>query len=106
MENSQVTEKIRSKKQQASLQIFCRSLADELNDAGITQKVLMAYFNIDHSEESIKSIFREIGRIKFGKDSTSKLSTKECTSVFDELNRITSALGISVPWPSLDPLNY
>ena len=99
-------EKIRSKKQQASLQIYCRKLANTLNEAGISQKVLLEAFEIDNSEESIKSLFREIGRKKYGKTSTAKLTTKECTDVYEEVNRGTSLKGVHEPWPSEEELRY
>lgn len=95
-----IPEKQRSKKQQAGIQLYARQLADKLNEAGVPYKVLLANLEIDHSEESIKSIFREIGRVKYGKSSTSKLTTKECMGCYEEINRITSGLGLHIPWPS------
>lgn len=92
--------KKRSSKQQASIQIYSRNIASLLNDAGIPYKVLIANLSIDHTEESIKNIFREIGRAKFGKSSTSYLTTKECIECYEEFNRILSQFGIHEPWPS------
>lgn len=92
--------KTRTTKQQAGIQIFSRNIATMLNDAGIPYKVLIANIRIDHTEESIKNILREIGRVKFGKDSTAKWTTKECQEIYEDFNRITSEFGVHEPWPS------
>ena len=99
-------EKIRSKKQRASLQIYCRNLANTLNEAGISQRLLLEAFEIDNSEESIKNLFRQIGKQKYGKDSTAKLTTKEVIDIYDEVNRATSLLGVHQAWPSEEELYY
>lgn len=99
-------EQQRTKKQQASLQIFCRNLADQLNEAGISQKVLLENFEIDNSEESIKNLFRQIGLQKYKKKSTADLTTKECQLVYEEVNRGTSLKGVHEPWPSEEEVRY
>jgi hypothetical protein len=49
----------------------------ECNNSGIDMKVLVSNLRVDTTPESIKSIFREIGRLKYGKVSTADLTTKE-----------------------------
>ncbi len=93
-------EKIRTPKQNNALHEFCIQLAAELNDHGIGQKIFLQYFEIDNSMESIKNVFREIGRLKYGKKSTADLTTKELQDIYEEINRQTSKLGIHVPFPS------
>lgn len=100
------TEKQRSRKQQACIQIYARNLADKLNEAGISQQLLLSHFDIDWSEESLKAIFRQIGKQKYGKNSTADLSTIQCNEIYDEMNRRTSLEGVSEPWPSEEEIRY
>ncbi len=97
-------EKTRTPKQSNALHLFCQQLADELNAHGITQKMFLQYFEIDNSMESIKNVFREIGRLKYGKKSTKDLSRQEVNWIWEEINRQTSKLGISVEFPSEEGL--
>lgn len=99
-------EKRRTTKQNNALHLFCELLADKLNEAGISQRALLEAFEIDHSSESIKNIFRQIGKQKYSKDSTSKLTTKECIDIYDEINRQSSILGIHQPWPTEEEVYY
>jgi len=94
--------KQRTNAQNRSLHLYCSQLAEELNEAGITQRVFLQYLEVDNSAESVKSVFRALGKAKYGKESTSKLTTKECTDIYDEINRNSSRLGIHVAWPNRD----
>lgn len=103
---SKFEDKMRTIKQNKALHLYCGQLAEKLNEAGINQKLLMQGFEIDNSAESIKNIFREIGRVKYLKDSTAKFTTKEMMDVFDEVNRVVSLKGISLNWPTDEELYY
>lgn len=93
----------RTPSQNASLHLFCEQLAEAMNEAGISQRIFLKELEVDNSMESVKSVFRELGKVKYGKDSTAKLTTKEMTDIYEELNRHTaSRLGIHVPWPSIE----
>lgn len=86
--------------QNNSLHLYCQMLAEALNEAGIGQAMFLQDFEIDNSMESIKNVFREIGRLKYNKESTAKLTTKEVTEIYDEINRQVSKRGIYIPFPS------
>ena len=99
-------EKKRTIQQNRSLHLYCQQLSNKLNEAGISQRVLLEGLEIDNSEESIKDIFRSLGRAKYKKDSTAKLTTKEMSDCYEELNRHIAKLGIHIPWPSQEEILY
>lgn len=97
-------ERVRTIKQNNALHKYCQDLADLLNESGVNQGLFLQEFEVDNSMESIKNIFREIGRIKYGKNSTAKLTTKEITEIYDEINRQTAKFGLHLPFPSIEDL--
>jgi len=96
----------RTDRQNKSLHLYCEQLSQTLNDAGITQKMVLQAIDIDWSADSIKSLFRSLGRAKYGIKSTAELTTKQLTDIYDELNRIVSKFGVHVPFPSVDEQYY
>ena len=90
----------RTDRQNKSLHLYCEQLSQTLNDAGITQKMVLQAIDIDWSADSIKSLFRSLGRAKYGIKSTSELTTKQLTDIYDELNRIVAKFGVHIPFPS------
>lgn len=93
-------EKIRTVQQNKSLHVYCEELATELNNAGITMQALIEELHIDHTKESVKSIWRAIAKAKYGKESTTELTTKEIDEVYNEMNRMIAAKGIHIAWPA------
>lgn len=67
----------RTTRQNRSLHKWFEEVSRECNNSGIDMKVLVSNLRVDTTPESIKSIFREIGRLKYGKVSTADLTTKE-----------------------------
>ena len=102
--NTSPEKKQRTLRQNDALHKYCRQLSDALVEAGISQRMFLEGLEHDTSPEFIKSVFRAIGKSKYGKTSTSILSTKECSNVYEELNRQSASKGISIPWPSEDEL--
>ena len=94
----------RTIKQNKSLHLFCRELARELNEHGITQAIFLRGLEIDNSDESVKEVFRKIAEAKYLEHKTSKLSTKELIDVWEEINRHIASFGIHIPWPSKEQL--
>ena len=99
-------EKKRTIQQNRAMHKYCEQLSKELNDAGISQKLLLEGLEIDNSADSIKSLFRSLGEAKYHKDSTAKFTTKEMSDIYEELNRHLAHLGVHVPWPSQEELSY
>lgn len=81
-------------------------LANELNDAGLTiQKVLKPSADIDWTPEMIKYIlWKPFQEAMYQKKSTTELTTKEVSQVYETLNRhLGTKLGVHVPFPSNEP---
>ena len=96
-------EQQRTSQQNKSLHLYCEMLYEELGLAGITQKkFLQAMDEVNNSPQSIKAVFREYGRVKYGKNSTADLTTKEMSDIYEEFNRNLAKIGIHVPWPSVE----
>ena len=94
-------EKQRTELQNNSLHKYCELLSEALFEAGITQKKFLEAMNeIHNSPESIKAVFRQYGKEKYGKKSTAGLTTKEISDIYEEFNLNLSKIGIHIPWPS------
>ena len=99
-------EELLTRKQQNSLHIYLRQVAQALNDAGYSiQEVLKNFtFELEWSETSVKEILWRIAQKKMlGKESTTKLSKqKEIDLVYEVMNRfLGEKLHIeSIPFPS------
>lgn len=96
------TERKRTLKQNKSIHKFFEEASVELNNADISLKVLLETLEVEHTAESVKSIFRAIGRAKFGKVSTADLTTKELNETFEELARLFAKNGIHILFPSVE----
>jgi hypothetical protein len=93
-------ERTRTNKQNRALHKFFEESAVELNNAGISQKVLLEYLEVEHTAHSVKALFRAIGRAKFGKTSTADLTTVEVQECFEEIVRLFAQHGIVMNFPS------
>ena len=88
--------------QNKSLHKYFSILAEDLNDSGQDMRmVLKPEIEIPWTKDSIKELlFKPIAEAMFGKSSTTDLTTKEISEVYEVLNRHTSQkLGVSVTWP-------
>lgn len=105
-------ENTRTNPQNAAMHKFFTLLADALNDAGLDQRDVMAKMKegleIPWSRDTVKeNLWKPIQNAMLGKDSTTKLTTKEVTDIYEILNRFTaSRLGVSIPFPNKDELIY
>lgn len=94
------TESVRTKQQNKALHKYCQEVADELNSSGIDMKVLVKDLQVSHTKESVKEIWRAIAKAKYNKSSTTEMTTKQVTDVFDEVNRMLANVGVHVAFPS------
>lgn len=92
----------RTKKQNRAVHKFFQEASDELNGAGISQKLLIEDLEVEHTPQSVKSLFRAIGKAKFGKVSTADLTTRELQETFEEVTRLFARFGISMTFPSYE----
>jgi hypothetical protein len=94
---------IRTDQQRKALEVFCRELAEALNDAGLDmKKTLKPDIDIPWSQESVKDyLWRPIQEAMTGKHSSTDLDTVQPSAISDVLNRhLSEKFGIYVPWPS------
>jgi uncharacterized protein YoxC len=94
----------RTETQNNSLHRFCRELANDLNEKGLTVQFVISHsMDIDWSMQSVKDLlWRTAQKGHLGKVSSTELNTKEVSPIYEEVNRIVTQFGVSIPWPSLD----
>lgn len=100
MNYEQRPEKIRTMRQNNSLHLWCEEVARELNDRGIDMRVLVKNLQVTHTKDSVKGIWKAIGEAKYGKKSTTELTSKEIDEIYDEFNRLLSEFDINISFPS------
>jgi len=97
--------KQRTLTQNGALHRYCELMAIKMNDAGVTQRELVGSFKngfeLPVSKHMIKSIFREVGKAMYEKQSTSDLETKEISEVHRVVDqRFSEVTGVGCEWPS------
>ena len=95
--------------QNASLHLYFRLLAEELNNAGLDmKKTLKQDADIPWSDDRIKEfLWKPIQYAQLGKKSTTELTTSEVDKVYETLNRhLGEKLGIFVKFPTNEPDLY
>lgn len=88
--------------QNAALHLFCKQLADALNDAGQDQrKVLKPSVDIPWTQDAVKQmLWKPIQEAVTGLESTTKPESNQYSHIYEVLNRhLTMKLGVHVPWP-------
>lgn len=99
--------KQRTESQNKALHLYFTQLAEMLNDAGLDmRKVLRPSISIPWSGETIKEyLWKPVMEFQLQKSSTTEMTTKEITEVYDTINRhIGETFGITVEFPSVETL--
>jgi hypothetical protein len=96
----------RSKKQDSSMHVYCRQVAQCLNDMGITcNKFFNEGYEMKFSEDIIKrDIWKVVQLAMTGKESTKDLDKKEVSEVYEVVNKKLSEHGAHIAWPSNDSM--
>ena len=100
-------EKQRTTTQNKSLHLYFEHLANSLNEAGLDiQKTLRHDAQIPWSASTVKElIFRQIMTAQFGKKSTTELTTREVSEVFNTITRhLGEKFGLFVDFPSVESM--
>lgn len=100
MEIEEKLQKQRTIQQNNAMHKYFQEVADELNQSGIEPAIFLENFEISHTPESVKDIFRQIGNQKFGKDSTAKFNTNEINQILQEMDRQLAKFGLIINFPS------
>jgi len=95
------TGKQRSNQQRKALQVYCRQVAEVLNDAGITFRMFFKPgFEVPWSMDIVKDeVWKPVQRALFNKESTTEPLTSEYQQIFEPINIKLSEFGVFVPWP-------
>lgn len=108
-EGEEPPKKKRTTTQNAAMHKYFNMLANALNDAGYDMKAVMHEgTDIPWGEWNVKEmLWKTVQKAMFGHESTTELSTDECSKVYDVVNRkIATTTGVSVPWPSKEELMH
>ena len=100
------TKSQRSLAQNRSLHAYCEDIAREATNAGIEVQAFVKNTGASITPALVKEIWRAIGKVKFGKEHTSELTTKEFTEVYEEVNKHISQWGLEVSFPSWADITY
>jgi len=95
--------KTRTSSQNNAIHLYFSLLSDAFNEAGIDAKLILAEeVDVPVTAELIKeTLWRPIQKAQTDKDSSTKLSTKEVSEIYETVNRYTAEkFGISVPFPT------
>lgn len=95
----------RTQQQNKAIHKYCANLAQALNLAGLDMKqVLKPHIEIPWSPATVKDfLWRPIQRIQFQKESTTELTTKEVSDVWETVNRhLSERFNMTVPFPSIE----
>jgi hypothetical protein len=96
-------DKKRTLTQNNSIHKFCELLSEELDNAGLDiKRTLKEEFEIPWSPERVKELlWKPLQEAMLDKTSTTQLTTKEVSKVYEVLNRwLGTKHGLHVPWPS------
>ena len=97
------TSKQRTLKQNHSIHALYEDIAKQLNEQGYDmKKTLKQSVEIPWTKEMVKEhLWRPIQKIQLGKESTTKLTTKEVNEVYETLARhLAQRIGIVIEMPS------
>jgi len=90
----------RTNLQNSSIHSWFTEVSRELNNSGIDFKVLVSSLRVEATPELVKSVFRQIGEVKFSKKSTAELTTKELQECWEEMNKLLASVGVHCPFHS------
>ena len=100
-------EKQRTVRQNNSIHLYCKLLAEELNNSGLDMRVVLKpEIAIPWTQKTIKQfLWRSIQIALLQKQSTTELSTAEVSQVYDVLNKhLGEKFGVHVDFPSQESL--
>lgn len=100
-----MSERQRTILQNRSLHKYFKLMSDEMNNHGITQRLLFdAFKEMDTTEHSVKQAFQRVSMALYGTDETHKLTTKQMMKVYDTFDLyISQTHGVHIEWPCDEP---
>lgn len=103
--------KKRTNQQNKSLHLYCKIVADELNNLGQTWNMAGWFgksYEVPFSYLIVKeNQWKPIQLALFGDESTTQLTTDKINKIVDVLNKhYSDRFGFSVQWPAVEDANF
>lgn len=98
--------KQRTKKQNASLHVWCEELARECQHKGISYKAVVQNIEVNWTPEAVKGIIQAVAYAMYGTHHTSELTTKQLSDACKEVDKIFLEQGINILFPSLEEQEF
>ncbi len=102
-----MTENQRTLTQNRALHLMFTQLANSLNEHGLDmRRTLKPEIDIPWNATTVKEyLYRPIMKAQTMKESTTELTTKELSQVFETLSKhLSEKFGLVIDWPSLESL--
>ncbi len=94
--------KQRTLKQNKAYWKYLTEVAFFLREHGISLRKVMANYECYATKDNLHDIFKVVVEMKYGKDSTRKLTTKEFSDCVDEFEENMHKAGVITEFPSRD----
>jgi hypothetical protein len=94
--------KKRTTKQRNALELWLKQYADACNEKGVTLEMLLSQ-KIEHhvTPEVLKGFCHDIGRVMFGVEKTSEMTSQQLSKVIEVLAKVLAERSeIFIPFPS------
>jgi hypothetical protein len=104
----EVTKEKRTTKTNSALHKWFSLVSEEANEKGLTlDKLYTSPQNMRITEHFLKDLFREYGRVMYGKESTSNLTKEEINKLIKVFEQVFSErLDCQIPFPSYEREGY
>jgi len=100
--NEEKEQKVRSNPTNNALHLACEQIASDLNARGIEPEVFLKGIVLTHTKESVKDVYRAIGKHMFGKEHTRLLTQQELNIINEIMTRHLAKFGIEFAFPSIE----
>lgn len=87
-------------KQRGAIHVYFNELSNELLSTGADFNLMLRKVSVSPTPKILKDVFREMGKLKFGIDSTEDLTPKQVMEVWEDYNVWLSGYGVFIPFPS------
>ena len=101
-----LTPKQRTTQQRKSLEVWCKELAREAQDKGVSYRHVIQMIDIDWTQESVKAMVRSVGKAMYKKNSTADLTTIELIEARNIVDKAFLEHGIKIDFPSFEEQEF
>jgi hypothetical protein len=95
----------RTTTQNSALHKGCEQIADVLIENNVTLAEVIDHLEVRPSMESIKALYRDIAKSKYGVTSTTQLESNQITQIWEDLaHAVGLVTGVNIEFPSQESL--